>query len=516
MTPQQRRSVNPRTFRNVFSNWGAFAITAGISFFLAPYIVHHLGNTQYGLWVLLASLVGYMGLLDLGVQSAVTRYVAKYHAVHADQDASRLVSAALAVFTTMGLIAILGALVIALVLVHRLHVPPELVGTAREVLLISGAAMAVSLVGGVFNGLVAGLQRFDLTSGVETVISVLRAAAIVVALGAGGGLVILSLVQLAATAIRGVAAYGLSRRLYPELRPAFTSWGLRDLRLLFSFGLFSSLLQVSNMVLTQADSLIIGAFLPISMVTYFAIALNLTNYASAIVSGVAHTIPPRVGALQAQGAEAETRDVILRTGRVAALLILPVSLTFILRGGTFIRLWMGASYQDLSGAILIPLAVTQGLGAGPHVAINALVGLNRHRRLSLFVLIEAAANLTLSILWIRPLGLVGLALATAVSRLSLGLFVVPWFLARHVGAEARRTYVAFWVRPLLASVPFAIGSYLVERWWIAHSLVVFFLQVGAVLPLMLVGAWLLGLRPAERLMCRRAIAAPVRAALEGV
>jgi O-antigen/teichoic acid export membrane protein len=51
---------------------------------------------------LLVSLVGYLGLLDLGVRGAVTRYVARFHRVGQHESAGRLASTALAVFSVAG------------------------------------------------------------------------------------------------------------------------------------------------------------------------------------------------------------------------------------------------------------------------------------------------------------------------------------------------------------------------------------------------------------------------------
>ena len=77
----------PSPLVNVLSNYGVFFFTAVASFFLSPFIVHRLGNETYGTWALLVSLVGYLGLLDLGVRGAVTRFIANTHA-SGDHDAS--------------------------------------------------------------------------------------------------------------------------------------------------------------------------------------------------------------------------------------------------------------------------------------------------------------------------------------------------------------------------------------------------------------------------------------------
>jgi O-antigen/teichoic acid export membrane protein len=62
----------PHALANILANWGTFASVALLNFFLSPYIVHHLGNSQYGLWAIIGSVLCYLGLLDLGVRSAVT------------------------------------------------------------------------------------------------------------------------------------------------------------------------------------------------------------------------------------------------------------------------------------------------------------------------------------------------------------------------------------------------------------------------------------------------------------
>ena len=72
-----------RTVRNVIANWAAFLIGTAITFVLSPFVVHHLGEVRYGLWTVTGSIVGYLGLLDLGIRVGVTRFVARWGDVSA-------------------------------------------------------------------------------------------------------------------------------------------------------------------------------------------------------------------------------------------------------------------------------------------------------------------------------------------------------------------------------------------------------------------------------------------------
>src|SRR5215813_8913252 len=92
--------------RSIASNWVTFLFSGGINFVVSPIVVRSLGETQYGAWVLLVSMVGYLGLLDLGVRSAVTRYVAAHYATGDHVRANQVYGAALRLFSACGIVAL--------------------------------------------------------------------------------------------------------------------------------------------------------------------------------------------------------------------------------------------------------------------------------------------------------------------------------------------------------------------------------------------------------------------------
>jgi O-antigen/teichoic acid export membrane protein len=386
----------PGFLRNTIANWSAFVVAAVVSFFLAPFIIHRLGDASYGIWAVLGSLVGYLGLLDFGVRGAVTRFVAGYHAKADHQGAAQAVSGAMRVFGVLATLVIGVSIILAFSLEHLLNIPPSLLEDARSVVLLGGLAMAAAFVGGVFSGIVAGLYRFDLDSGVEIAMTLIRAAAVVVALETGYGLVALGVIQLAISVLRGGIAFIMVRRLYPQL--AFLGTGTtRDMvRQLLSFSLFSSLIHFSSILIYHTDSLVIGAILPIGLVTYYSIAAMLIEYARQIVAAMSRIVTPRASALQAHGGDAAAADAILRIGAVATLVTVPIALTFLIRGESFIALWMGLEYAPLSSPVLIVLAATVWLYGGRGIAAAGLIGLNKHHGLAAAIGAEAVANIGLS------------------------------------------------------------------------------------------------------------------------
>jgi len=493
---KDRRSIGRA--RNVLSNWGSYVFAAVIGFVLSPLIVHSLGDVSYGIWVLLGSLVGYLGLLDLGVRGAVTRFIAKFHTRNDHLQATQIASSALLIFSIAGVLAILVGLGLAVVIGRIFQIPEELLGAARIVVVLGAINIAVSLVGGVFGGVVAGLQRFDYANAIEIAVGACRAVAIVVALKLGMGLVALAVIQLSMSIARALAGYLLSRNLYPELKVSWGACRREQLGTIFTFSISVLLLQASGMLILYTDSVVIGAFLSPALITFFAIAANLIEYARAPVSGISHTVTPWASALEAGDEFDEVQRMLLVTARISTLIVLPIVITFIVRGSTFVRLWMGPEYAELSGEVLWILSLALTFAVAYQVVVATMMGLSKHGGLVPAFIIEALCNIGLSVAWIDRYGIIGVAWGTTVPRLAASLFFAPWYVRRVLGIPMRKFWSAVWVRPGLAIIPFAIGSYVVESSWPASNLGLYFLQVGVVLPLAGVGAWVFSLSREER------------------
>ncbi|MGH9861528.1 MAG: polysaccharide biosynthesis C-terminal domain-containing protein [Candidatus Acidiferrales bacterium] len=510
--------VGPRfsaAIRNVISNWAAFLVTSLVSFFLSPFIVRQLGDASYGAWVLIGSITGYLGLLDLGVRGAVTRYTASFSSRDDHAGASGVVSTALAIFLAGGVLAIGVAAILAFTVLHKFQISPGDLGTARLVLMVVGFNVAVSLVSGVFGGVITGVQRFDLANGIEIAAAVMRAVVIVVALSAGFGLLALALVHAGFALAIGAAYAACAMYVYPQLQVGLRWASATQFRLIFSFSLFSFVLHVSTYLIYYTDSLVIGAFLPISMVTFFAIAGNLIHYARALVSGISTTMTPMISALQAREQMEEMNRVLLRAFKYATLLILAVGITFLLRGATFIGLWMGPEYANPSGHVLWILTLALLPVASSQVAMSAMLGLNRHRAVVPVVVGEALANLALSIWWVRSMGINGVAWATAAPSLVISLFWWPWYVRRVTGIPLIRFLVSTWLRPAVAMVPFALVTMLAEWFWPAETLFMFFVQLGILLAVAGTGVWFVGLESKDREQLRGRLLAPALAWVRG-
>lgn len=482
---------------NAIANGATVAFAALVSFFLSPFIVQHLGATRYGVWSLTAGLVGYLGLLDLGIRQAVSRYVARHRAASAHHESSLIVSAALRLFGFLGLLAILLSGLLAYFAPILFNIPEAMIDEARIIVLLGGLTLSVSLVGGVFGGVVTGIERFDVQGVIEIFITSVRSIAIVLALRAGYGLVTLAVIQLATSILNCGLYWVAAQKVYAELRIKWRGVLSPHMRTILSFSASLTVLYAVGRVISYTDTAIIGAFLPIDAVTSFVIASSLCIYAKEIPRSLSYQMAPRVSAMISVG-NSRVGEEILEIARIATLVSVPITLTFILRGESFISLWMGPEYGPLSGQVLRVLALGVLLDASRSVVVLSFTGMAKQGRIIPGLAIEAMCNLALSLALVRPLGIVGVALGTLIPGTLVTLVYLPRRLSKETGIPASFFCRKAVLIPAIACLPFGMATAAIEKFMPAANLLIFFLEVILLLPCVPMAAWFLCFSPAER------------------
>src|SRR5579859_7519639 len=93
--------------KNVGSSWFALAVNIVVGVFISPFILHHLGDEAFGLWVLIFSLTGYYGIFDFGIRSSLIRFVSKFQATGEKEELARLINTSLFTYTLVGLVLVI-------------------------------------------------------------------------------------------------------------------------------------------------------------------------------------------------------------------------------------------------------------------------------------------------------------------------------------------------------------------------------------------------------------------------
>ena len=472
-----------RITQNILSNWMALAVSTAIGFFLVPYVVHHLGNVAYGVWVLVASLSAYMGLLDFGLRGAVMRYVSKGNAQGNHSEAQDAVSAALWIRVWIILAVFLVGAVFAQIFPRLFTVPMAMEHAARMAILLTALTVAINLWCSVFAGVLTALHRYDRLSVITIFQTACRAAGIVWLLQHGHGFLAMALWELCTGIVSNTMLVVAALRCYPQLRITFRRPAKEVLRKIWAYSFYALLINFAIQVVNYTDNLVVGAFTSTAAVTFYAVGGSLIMYARQIVGAMTTTFAPLASTFEAQGSDQDLRRLLIHGTRAALLVSLPIELALFIRGETFISLWMGVQYAHPSGTVLRILLLSLIVSTGSAASGGIVYGMEKHRRIAKWAVVEAAANLGLSIFLVRRMGMYGVAWGTAITSLIIEVIYWPPYICHLVGMRVRSYLWQTWGRTVLAAVPYGVACYFVERYWPVRNLAFFFLQITILLPL---------------------------------
>ncbi len=490
-------SYYSKALKNVFFNWVILFVNIVVSFFLAPFVVHKLGNTYYGIWVIMMQLTGYLYLMDFGVRESLVRFISKYHATENQTDIDNVIKAGLILYSGIGLICFLLTFLFSFAAPYVFNLAESTIETTRIVVLLTGMNVTQALVFNVFSGIIMGMQRTDLTTKAGVLFVFIRLFLIVYFLNRGYGIIALGAIQLGVNLGLNWVSYIISRKLL-----SFNILSARPdrhvYRSIINYGSIVLLNNVCEKIILYTDTILIGIFLAPASVTFFAIAGNLVQYVKRMVSSLARVINPLTSELETRNETERIRTVLLLGSKFSLLVALPPCITFLIMGRRFISLWMGPEYMDLAGDVLMVLAVNQIFSTPHYTYNNIFYGTSRHHIIAICRLFEAVCNLTLSLLLIRTFGIVGVAYGTVVPHIVVTAFVLPYLVTKQVGIRLYDLYTISYLRPAIAAIPFGIAMYFVNRYYPVDSLLMFFAEILLLLPIYFLSAWFIAINQEER------------------
>jgi len=462
------------------------AATLGVGFFLQPFIVHRLGDVAYGVWVLTISSVSYLMMLDLGMATSVLRFISKGHASQDHQGASEALSAVLWVRLQISALILLISCGLAAVFPIMFKVPPELATDAREALIIVGITTAISMSFGIFSATLSALNRYDLKSYVTIFQLLIRVIGVVTVLRTGHGILAIAFCELLAAIVGNAILLYLARRIYPELTIRLTKPRWEVLRRIWSYSVYAFLITIAVQLVYQSDNMVVGVFVSASAVTFYSIGNTLCRYTQQVIGSMTATFCPAASTYEASGDLSGLRALYFNGTRATLAISLPIVLTLIIRGHSFIGLWMGPEYAKSSGTVLAILATALLISLQNLTAGSIALGTEKHKVIAWWAIGEGVANLALSIALARKFGLTGVALGTLIPSLVVHLFMWPNYVSRLVSVSFFQVYWNVWGPVFLCAVPFALASYAVNTRSHAHNMTMFILQTIALLPIFFV------------------------------
>jgi O-antigen/teichoic acid export membrane protein len=433
-------------------------IAAG--FYLMPFVIHAIGDRWYGMWVLVATIMGYYGYFDFGLSIAAQRFIASAIGRKNADELNRLITTMLAVFVVIGLLALLITLLIALVTPWFIADESE-VRIFRIVLFILGVNTALTFSAAAFNGVLTGYLRYDISSVIHLTRLLLRTGLIIYFIGAGYSIIALATITLVADSGSNIVKVLVARKMFPDWKIGKRFYSKGSLAELFAYGGKTFVTQIADMMRFHLDHVVVAAFISLSAVTLFNIAATLVYYFRRLLEALLSVLIPVYARLLAEEDRKGIAQTYYFTSKLAVAISILVGGAAVIFGEKFLVLWMGEEYGN-AYPLLIVLILPTMLFMAQQPGMALIYGLGEVGALAKVSIIEAIGNLVLSVILVQFYGLLGVALGTAIPLTLFSLFLIT-FSNRLIGA----TWLAYLQR-LVPIMSIAVGLQMLAWLVISH------------------------------------------------
>lgn len=427
----------------VVLNYVVIFLNTVVGLLYTPYMLRMMGQSEYGLYSLVASVIAYLTVLDLGFGNAIVRYTAKFRAEKKTEEQYEMFGMFFLLYLVIGIIAFgigLGLYFNVDTLFGNTMTAVEL-GRARIMMLLLVANLAFTFPMSIWGSIIQAYEDFVFQKSLNIIRIILNTAVMICLLHFGYKAVAMVVVQTIFNVLTLIVNFIYCRRklnIHIYFRFKHFHWGFLKEVAIYSFWIFLN--AIMDRVYWSTGQFVLGAMVGTVAVAVFAIAIQLEGMYMQFSTAISSVFLPKVTAMVATNrSRKEISDLFIRTGRIQYIVLAYILSGFIIFGRQFIELWAGAGYTDayiISLLFFIPLTVPliQNLG------ITILQARNEMKFRSVLYIIIALVSLAMQIVLTSHFGGIGCAMGVS------GALVVGQILIMNVYYRRRQDLdiMTFW------------------------------------------------------------------------
>jgi O-antigen/teichoic acid export membrane protein len=423
--------------RAAMLNWMGFAMNFGLAMFMTPLILNTLGKDGFGIWALIQSLTGYYGLVNMGLGSAVNRFVNRDVAKGDLESLQMTLDAATVFFSATGILVLVLAWWFGKDVAGWLNVRELAPEAFAAVLMVACFAVVSDFFSVIPGAILNAAERVEVGVFIGLGRLVTQAIGAFTVLHIKPGIFELALVYTTTSIAAQILAQFLARKAIPGLRILPQGWYRARLGELLRYGSGTMLITISNLVRLRLGSVLIARSVGMVGVTNYTIATGLITNFSGIIASATKMLGVRFTKLH----EAGSRDELHHTYRVSLFAIsfitFGIGSAMMVFADRFLTLWLGREMPDTVLVLqVLTVAYVLALAQGP--GSDMMFALAKHHAFAWVTAVECVVNLSLGIVWARSHGAIGFALATAVTMTASKICFQPWYAAKVCDISLKR------------------------------------------------------------------------------
>ena len=403
-----------------------------------PIMLRLLGQSEYGLYQLVYSIVSYLSLLSFGFTSSYMRFFSRANAKNDNTEVSRLNGMYLIIFLCISLICIFCGIVMVsnIEMIFADGLTPEEYPIARILMVFMVVNLALTFPNGVFDSITSAHERFlfqKLLVVLQNLLNPFLTLPLLL-MGYGSiGVVLITTILTFAKLFTNI--WFCLRRL--KVHFLFTGLKFGLLKEMWVFTFFIFLGQITNQINWSVDKFLLGRLAGTTAVAVYGLGGQINSMYLQFSTSISNVFVPKVNRIVATSNDNnELSKIFAKVGRIQFMILSLIFTGFIFFGQPFMRFWGGNGYSE-SYYVALWLIIPVTVPLIQNIGIEIQSAKNKHRARAVVYFFVAIVNIFISIPLIGIYGPTGAAIGTALSLIAGNVIFMNWYYNRHIGLDIR-------------------------------------------------------------------------------
>ena len=395
-------------------NYVAIVLNTLVGLLYTPYMLRMMGQSEYGLYSLVASVIAYLTVLDLGLGNAIVRYTAKYRAEGKVMEQYEMFGMFLVLYVIIGGIAFIAGLGLYYNVDGMFGDTMTAIelDRARTMMLILVFNVAVTFPLSIFGSIMTAYERFVFPKLIN-IFRILLNTIIMIVLLQFGYKALAMVVLLTVFNISTLVLNFLYCKIKLKIKIAFVhfEWGFLKEVAIYSFWIFLN--AIMDRIYWSTGQFVLGAVAGTVAISIYAVAIQLHSLYMQFSTAISSLFLPKVTAMVTRNDDPrKISELFIRTGRVQNIVMITILSGFIVFGRPFVRLWAGVDYED-AYMMTVCFFVSLYIPLIQNLGITILQARNQMKFRSLLYIVIAAGAFFLQFLFAKLWGGLGCAIAVS-------------------------------------------------------------------------------------------------------
>lgn len=418
-----------------------------------PFLIKMLGQSEYGLYSLVNSIIGYLTVLDLGFGNAIVVYTSKYRATNNKEAEKKLHGMFKVVFYIIGLI----AMIIGMIL--YLNVRNIFGSTMTEIelyktkimMLILTFNLGISFGFSIYTSIISAYEKFVFQKILAIISTILKPMLMIPLLFLGFKSVAMSIVITIVNMIIMLSNYRFCKKKL-GLKIQYSGFDKILFKTILGYSIWLFIGTIVDKVNWSVDNFILGAVSGTIAVSIYSVASQLNSLFINLSTAISGILLPKMSKMIAKNTKPdELTNEFIKVGRLQYYVIFLMSSGLIIFGKQFISLWLGSDFTEsyyVALILIIPMCfpLIQNLG------LSIMQAMNKYKFRSITMSIMAIINIIISIFLAQKYGPIGAAVGTGLSILLCNVFLINIYYYKVIKLDI----IKFWRNIIYMTIKFTI------------------------------------------------------------